>query len=193
MLKARIIPVASDDQGMMSTRLAEIMEKWDTDPETASLPRPKCLYTTPTGANPAGTTASDDRKRQILALARQHNFLVLEDDPYYYLHFEGLDQDAVTRPRCRSYWSLEEEHRDRWGTGRVIRFESFSKILAAGLRLDSLREPNEILDGRRRQHRHVEPPTFGSRRAVAFTLLNHWGHPRLPEARRQRRSLLCEA
>lgn len=177
MLKARIIPVASDEQGMMSTRLAEILEKWDTDPETASLPRPKCLYTTPTGANPAGTTASDDRKRQILSLAREYDFLVLEDDPYYYLHFEGLDQDAVTRPRCRSYWSLEEEHRERWGTGRVIRFESFSKILAAGLRLGFATGPNEILDAVDANTAMSNLQPSGVAGAVAFTLLNHWGIP----------------
>ena len=177
MLKARIVPVASDDQGMMSTRLAEILEKWNTDPETASLPRPKCLYTTPTGANPAGTTASDERKRQILALARQHDFLVLEDDPYYYLHFEGLDQDAVTRSRPRSYWALEEEHRERWGTGRVIRFESFSKILAAGLRLGFATGPNEILDAVDANTAMSNLQPSGLAGAVAYQLLNYWGIP----------------
>ncbi|SPO22000.1 tryptophan amino transferase (transaminase) [Ustilago trichophora] len=177
MLKARIVPVASDDQGMMSTRLAEILDKWDTDPETASLPRPKCLYTTPTGANPAGTTASDDRKRQILALARQNDFLILEDDPYYYLHFEGLDQDAVTRPRPKSYWALEEEHRERWGTGRVIRFESFSKILAAGLRLGFATGPNEILDAVDANTAMSNLQPSGLAGAVAYTLLNYWGIP----------------
>ncbi|KAJ1028539.1 hypothetical protein NDA16_001705 [Ustilago loliicola] len=175
MLKAKIVPVESDDQGMMSTRLAEIMDKWDTDPVTAGLPRPKCLYTTPTGANPAGTTASEDRKRQILALARQHDFLILEDDPYYYLHFEGLDQDSVTRPRYRSYWVLEEEHREKWGTGRVIRFESFSKILAAGLRLGFATGPNEILDAVDANTANSNLQPSGLSGVTAYTLLNYWG------------------
>ncbi|SNX83066.1 tryptophan amino transferase (transaminase) [Melanopsichium pennsylvanicum] len=177
MLKAKIVPVASDDQGMMSSRLAEILNNWETDAETATLPKPKCLYTTPTGANPAGTTASDDRKRQILALAREHDFLILEDDPYYYLHFEGLDQDAVTRSRFRSYWSLEEEHRERWGTGRVIRFESFSKILAAGLRLGFATGPSEILDAVDAITAMSNLQPSGLAGAVAYTLLNHWGIP----------------
>ncbi|KIS70639.1 tryptophan amino transferase (transaminase) [Mycosarcoma maydis] len=177
MIKANIVPVTSDDQGMMSSRLAEILANWETDPQTASLARPKCLYTTPTGANPAGTTASDERKRQILALARQYDFLVLEDDPYYYLHFEGLDQDAVTRPRCRSYWSLEEEHRERWGTGRVIRFESFSKILAAGLRLGFATGPNEILDAVDANTAMSNLQPSGLAGVVAYTLLNYWGIP----------------
>ena len=177
MQKAKIVPVASDDQGMMATRLAEILQNWDTDATTAGLPRPKCLYTTPTGANPAGTTASDDRKREILAIARKHDFLVLEDDPYYYLHFEGLDQHPVTRQRRRSYWSLEEEHRERWGTGRVIRFESFSKVLSAGLRLGFATGPNEILDAVDANTANSNLQPSGLAAVVAYALLNHWGIP----------------
>lgn len=177
MLKARIVPVVSDDQGMMSSRLTEILENWDSNAETAGLPRPKCLYTTPTGANPAGTTASDDRKRQILALARQHDFLILEDDPYYYLHFGGLDEDAVTRKRGKSYWGLEEEHRERWGTGRVVRFESFSKILAAGLRLGFATGPTEILDAVDANTAMSNLQPSGVPGVMAYKLLNHWGIP----------------
>lgn len=175
MLKAKIVPVESDSEGLMSSRLREILENWTSDPTTACLPRPKCLYTTPTGSNPAGTTASDDRKRQVLALARQHDFLLLEDDPYYYLHFEGLDQDAVARKRPRSYWALEEEHRERWGTGRVIRFESFSKILAAGLRLGFATGPNEILDAVDANTANSNLQPSGLAGAVAYSLLNFWG------------------
>ncbi|KAJ1585400.1 hypothetical protein NDA12_005299 [Ustilago hordei] len=177
MLKVKIVPVESDDEGLMATRLAEMMEKWETDPVTAGLARPKCLYTTPTGANPAGTTASDDRKRQILALARQHDFLLLEDDPYYYLHFEGLDQDAVTRARPKSYWALEEKHRERWGTGRVLRFESFSKILCAGIRIGFATGPNEILDAVDANTANSNLQPSGVAGVVAYTLLNYWGIP----------------
>ncbi|PWZ00463.1 PLP-dependent transferase [Testicularia cyperi] len=175
MLKVKIVPVESDSEGLTSTRLREIMDNWSTDPKTKELSRPKCLYTTPTGANPAGTTAGTERKRQILSIAREHDFLILEDDPYFYLHFEGLDEDSVTRARPRSYWSLEEEGREKWSTGRVIRFESFSKILAAGLRLGFATGPKEILDAVDEHTAMFNLQPSGLSGVTAHTLLQHWG------------------
>lgn len=175
MLRASIVPVESDGQGLKASHLREILSKWETDTATKALPRPKVLYTTPTGANPAGTTAGVDRKREILSLARQHDFLIMEDDPYYYLQFEGLEEEPVTRKRPRSYWSLEEEWRETWGTGRVIRFESFSKILAAGLRVGFATGPNEILDAVDEHTAMSNLMPSGVAGITAYTLLNHWG------------------
>ena len=83
------------------------------------------LYTVPAGSNPAGTTASADRKRAVLALVRRYGMLLFEDDPYYYLTFDGIDGDAVTRPRVPSYFALEREGEEY---GNVVRFESLSKV-----------------------------------------------------------------
>ncbi|EPQ31880.1 uncharacterized protein PFL1_00079 [Pseudozyma flocculosa PF-1] len=175
MLRARVVPVTSDSQGMSGDALVETMKNWDTAPATKGLPRPKCLYTTPTGANPAGTTASDERKRQILAVAREYDFVILEDDPYYYINFEGLGQDPVTRQRSRSYWSLEEEGRDVHGTGRVLRFESFSKILAAGLRLGFATGPVELLDAIDANTAVSNLQPSGVSSVVAYKILSFWG------------------
>ena len=47
------------------------------------------LYTIPTAGNPTGRSLSEERRKQIYAIARkpENNLLILEDDPYYYLHF----------------------------------------------------------------------------------------------------------
>jgi len=48
------------------------------------------IYLNPTASNPAGTTIPTHRKRAIYKLACEYNMLILEDDPYYYLHFEKV-------------------------------------------------------------------------------------------------------
>ncbi|KAN0066476.1 hypothetical protein ACQY0O_000570 [Thecaphora frezii] len=175
MLKARIIPVESDSEGMSGDALDNLLANWDSAPQTRGLPRPKCLYTTPTGANPAGTTASDDRKRQILAAARQHDFVILEDDPYYYINFDGLGQDPVARRRSRTYWSLEDEGREVHGMGRVLRFESFSKILAAGLRLGVATGPVELLNAIDANTAVSNLQPSGVSCVVGYKILSYWG------------------
>ena len=124
-LKTNAVGVASDAEGLSSLALAAKLESWKTDPETSGLPFPKVLYTVPAGSNPAGTTASADRKRAVLALVRRYGMLLFEDDPYYYLTFDGIDGDAVTRPRVPSYFALEREGEEY---GNVVRFESLSKV-----------------------------------------------------------------
>ena len=82
-------------------------------------------------------TATEERRREVLALARVHDFLILEDDPYYYLYF-----GAAARPP--SYFALEPRVLPE--VGRVLRFDSLSKILSAGIRLGFACGPAAIMD-----------------------------------------------
>ncbi|XP_050430900.1 kynurenine/alpha-aminoadipate aminotransferase, mitochondrial-like [Adelges cooleyi] len=83
-------------------------------------PMPKVMYLNPTGSNPAGNVIADSRKREIYQLACQYNIVILEDDPYYFLNF--LEKNPA------SFLSMDTE-------GRVIRLDSFSKVMSSGLRL----------------------------------------------------------
>jgi kynurenine/2-aminoadipate aminotransferase len=69
------------------------------------------------------------RKARVLELARRHDFLVLEDDPYFYLQLD----DAVG-----SYLSLDAD-------GRVIRLDSLSKVLSSGVRLGWITAHPEVM------------------------------------------------
>ncbi|HHX88097.1 MAG TPA: PLP-dependent aminotransferase family protein [Firmicutes bacterium] len=81
---------------------------------------PKFFYTVPNFQNPTGYTATLQRRREILSLASRYNFLIVEDNPYGEISFQG----AVPP----SYKSLD--------TGeRVIYLGSFSKTLAPGIRI----------------------------------------------------------
>lgn len=114
-LNYHIVPI--DSQGLDPEAMHQVLSNWP-DERT----RPRVLYTVPVAGNPTGITTTLTRKREIYKLAQEYNVLILEDDPYFYLQFG----DQVP-----SYLSLDTD-------GRVLRFDSLSKILSAGIRLDCL-------------------------------------------------------
>ncbi|KAI9066219.1 PLP-dependent transferase [Trametes sanguinea] len=156
-----MIEVGGDAQGTDTKGLRELLENW---PE--GKPKPKLLYTVPYGCNPSGVTSTLERRLEILELSRQHNFLILEDDPYYYLYFG----DA---PRPPSYFTLE---RDQPEVGRVIRFDSLSKVLSSGMRIGFLSAPNVITDAvvLHTMTSNLQPPTLTQ--VLALRLLKEWGY-----------------
>ena len=96
-----------------------------------------------------------ERRREILALANEHNFLILEglrhstleatlydtdllvDDPYFYLYFSD-------QPRPSSYFKLDGQ--GPYPRGRVLRFDSLSKVLSAGLRFGFATGPARLIE-----------------------------------------------
>ncbi|XP_036916313.1 kynurenine/alpha-aminoadipate aminotransferase, mitochondrial isoform X2 [Sturnira hondurensis] len=90
-LGCNIIGVPCDEDGIMPESLKAILSKWR--PEDSKNPKkntPKFLYTVPNGNNPTGNSLTINRKKEIYELARKYDFLILEDDPYYFLQFNKL-------------------------------------------------------------------------------------------------------
>jgi 2-aminoadipate transaminase len=92
---------------------------------------PKFLYTVPTFQNPSGETMSHSHRKELLNIASEYDFLIIEDDPYSELVFEGDEFFPIK--------SLDKK-------GRVIYISTFSKILAPGFRLGWVIASKEILD-----------------------------------------------
>jgi 2-aminoadipate transaminase len=109
---------------------------------------PKVIYTIPTFQNPAGTTLSLERRERLIELAAAWGSVVLEDDPYSLLRFEGAEL-----PSLRELGA---------GRARVIAVHTFSKILAPGLRVGwVLAEPEVIarmVDARQSMDTCTAPP-----------------------------------
>ncbi len=111
--QAQLIPVESDDNGLLPEDLESKMAKY----------HPKMLYTIPTFQNPTGRTLSADRRRIVAELASRYQVVVAEDDPYRDLRYEG--------ERLPSVKSFDYE-------GWVVFLGSFSKIISPGLRVGYL-------------------------------------------------------
>jgi 2-aminoadipate transaminase len=83
------------------------------------------VYTVPHFQNPTGATLSRDRRVRLAALATQYGFVIVEDDPYVALSFDG--------GRGEPLGALAPDH--------VVTLGSASKVLAPGLRIGWLRAP----------------------------------------------------
>ncbi|WWC63874.1 uncharacterized protein I303_106479 [Kwoniella dejecticola CBS 10117] len=158
LLGAEMIEVDVDEKGGSAKNLEKILSEW---PEGKK--RPRVLYTSPVGNNPSGCSAPRERKLEILEVCKKYNVLIFEDDPYYYLATELIP----------SYFELETEVYPE--AGHVVRFDSFSKLLSAGLRLGFATGPKEITQAIDVLTAGANLHTSGVSQAVALRLMQHWG------------------
>ena len=124
-VQAKIEMVPLDDDGLD----ADALERTLTRLSDAGTPA-KLLYTIPNFHNPAGVNLSLERRWRVVELADRFNFVILEDDAYGELRFEGEHLPPL--------YTLARR-------GRVIRAATLSKILAAGLRVGYVTAPKEIV------------------------------------------------
>ncbi|KAG0702809.1 TdiD protein [Suillus ampliporus] len=155
------IEVETDANGVCSHALRDILENWPV-----GKPKPKVFYTVPYGCNPTGCTATLERRKEVLQLAREHNFLILEDDPYFYLYF-----GKAARPP--SYFQLELDEPE---VGRVIRFDSFSKILSGGMRMGFASGPKPIIDAIDLNTGMANLQGSSLIQAITLALVEEWGY-----------------
>ena len=120
----KTITVGVDAQGLDVDELESLLR----DP---AVPRPKLLYVVPTFANPSGATMPIERRLKLLALAVEYRFVIVEDDPYGQLRFEGEPVPHVAALVDRVPGSRD------W----VVHLGSFSKVIAPGLRVAWLTAP----------------------------------------------------
>ncbi len=92
---------------------------------------PKFLYTVATYQNPSGETIPLEHRKELLEIASEYDFLIVEDDPYGELLFEGEKLPPIK--------SLDTK-------GRVVYIGTFSKVLAPGFRLAWLIASEEIIN-----------------------------------------------
>lgn len=154
--------IDTDEYGVSTESMREILANWP-----AGKPKPKVFYTVPYGCNPSGVTTNLKRKEEVLALAHEHNFIIMEDDPYYYLYFGSS-------PRPPSYWELEG--RGGYTRGRVLRFDSFSKILSSGLRLGLVTGPKPLVDAINLHTSTANLQVSSTTQAIAHAFLSEWGY-----------------
>jgi 2-aminoadipate transaminase len=119
-LGAEVVAVPQTEEGIDVDALAEELRRGT---------RPAYLYVIPTFQNPSGRTLGTDARSRLVELAVEHDLLVLEDDPYGLVRFEGTAPPTLHE--------LE-------GGERVIYSSSFSKIVAPGVRVGYLVLPERL-------------------------------------------------
>ena len=132
--------------------------------------RPRMLYLIPHGQNPSGLTMPLVRKREVYELARKHALLIIEDDPYYALQF---GDDAADEPN-RSFYSIDTD-------GRVLRLDSFSKVLGSGVRLGWASGPTPLIEQLKLHQQTSTMQASTLSMTLASRLLQSWGLPRYHE------------
>ncbi|KAL3792482.1 hypothetical protein HJC23_008404 [Cyclotella cryptica] len=148
----KLTPINTDNRGLDPDHLHALLAS------SATTQGRRVLYTIPTAQNPSGVTLDNERRRAIYQLACEHDLIILEDDPYYFLSPERqslvsfLELDAMN---CQSEGQsvttrgLGEVDSNLGKGGRVLRFDSFSKIFSAGMRIGFVTAPipswNELI------------------------------------------------
>lgn len=177
-LALNLIPIEMDSDGLIPDRLDSLLRDWNC----AAGRKPSVLYTIPTGQNPTGVTQPATRRKAIYEVAERHDLILVEDDPYYFLclsmdPYEGgigkravLTADAFMGRLMPSYVSLDV-------SGRVLRLDTVSKILAPGLRCGWISGCSQLIE---KFLNHTEfsttSPSGPSQILLHKLLVDSWGH-----------------
>ncbi|WP_328645528.1 PLP-dependent aminotransferase family protein [Amycolatopsis sp. NBC_00348] len=121
--QAQVVHVAMDENGLVPELLREALSQTEKAGR-----RVKFLYTIPNFHNPAGVTLAVERRAEILEICREHGVLVVEDNPYGLLGFDG-----------QTYPALRSTDPDN-----VVYLGSFSKTFASGLRVGWVLAPHAV-------------------------------------------------
>ena len=175
--EADVVQIEMDADGMRVDLLEETLDRLRADGRT-----PKFIYTVPTFQNPAGVTMALERRRRLVRIAAERELLVLEDNPYGLLRYEGDPLPPL--------YALD-------GGEYVIYLGTFSKILSPGLRLGWTAAPRPVLDKLNlgKQGADLCSSTFGQYFVMEYFARRDWRELLgiLRDVYRRRRDVMLEA
>jgi 2-aminoadipate transaminase len=143
---ADILAIPLEEDGIDVAALASALEAGA---------RPRLAHIIPTFQNPAGYTLSLDKRRRLIELAEQYDFVIFEDDPYIELRFEG--------ERLPTMLSLDS-------SDHVVYASSFSKTVCPGIRVGYLAGPAETIAAVQK----IATETYISPNMVAESIVNEF-------------------
>jgi 2-aminoadipate transaminase len=120
LFQADVTALSSDDEGVIVDDLRERLKRL----------RPRLLYVMPSFRNPTGGSLSLERRRELVDVVREHELMLVEDDPYGELFFEGEKLPTLF---------------ELGNAKNFIYLSSFSKVIAPGLRVAYIAADEEIL------------------------------------------------
>ncbi|OHE93139.1 aromatic amino acid aminotransferase [Colletotrichum orchidophilum] len=174
--------VDMDGEGLLPESLLDVLDSWNPA-EHDGAAKPFLLYLVPTGHNPTGATQSLERRRNIYRVAQKHDLIILEDDPYYWLQMDPYNSCTENEPSSTplspadllkmtvpTYLKIDVD-------GRVMRMDSFSKVVSPGSRIGWITAPQAVIE-RYKTHADVstQGPSGFSQLALFKLLDEFWGH-----------------
>ena len=167
---------AIDADGMDPDALEAELRKLASEGKAAKL-----LYMVPSFQNPTSTMLTVERRKRVLELAEEHDFLVVEDNPYGYISFD--------QPMPTPIAGMDE-------SGRVLYTSTFSKIVSPGLRIGWLKAREEFIIKMGEAKSNVSICNDGLSTHVATGLFKRGAVeaqiPRITEVYRRKRDLMLE-
>ncbi|RAK94529.1 aromatic aminotransferase Aro8 [Aspergillus costaricaensis CBS 115574] len=178
--------IEMDADGLRADALDEVLSSWDD----ARSSKPRVLYTIPTGQNPTGVSQPLKRRRAIYDIAEKHDLIIIEDDPYYFLRMGPYQDTQGTNGTDTSHSASENDEAAQIyhsesipsyltldTSGRVVRLDSASKILAPGLRAGWVTAPRQIIDKFTAYQEVSTLAVSGPSQLMLWHLLDEtWGH-----------------
>jgi len=175
--QAQMVGVPQDDDGMRIDFLEQTLARLRREGH-----RVKLIYVVPDFQNPSGVTLINERRLRLLELAREYRTLVVEDNPYRELRFEGVAPPPVS--------ALDSD-------GRVIYLSTLSKTLCPGLRIGWMVASEELIRQfvTAKQGADLCCPAFTQAIAAEFCAEGHLlaRIPRIVELYRRKRDVMLRA
>jgi 2-aminoadipate transaminase len=175
--QADVVQIDVDADGMRVDLLEDVLDRLDREGR-----RPKFVYTVPSFQNPAGVTMSLPRRKRLVEVAHERELLVLEDNPYGLLRYEGDPNSTLL--------SLD-------GGVYVMYLGTFSKILSPGIRLGWVVAPPPVLEkiNLGKQGADLCTSTLSQLMVQAYFEQGHWRDyvQSLTEIYRARRDTMLDA
>jgi 2-aminoadipate transaminase len=169
--------ITLDSNGMDTAELEADLKKLKAEGKT-----PKMLYIIPSFQNPTSTVLSMERRKHVLELAEEHDFIIFEDNPYGYISFEG----SMPTPLA----AMDD-------SGRVMYTSTFSKIVSPGMRLGWLTAQKDIISKLSEAKGRISISNDGLSQYVGAEMIRR-GHvakqiPKITNVYRKKRDVMLES
>ncbi|KAI0102949.1 aromatic amino acid aminotransferase-like protein [Nemania sp. FL0031] len=182
----KVFGVGIDEQGILPQALDDILSNWDENARGAR--KPTVLYTVPSGQNPTGATMGVQRRKDVYDVCSKHDVYIFEDEPYYYLQMLPYDKEnSAAKPGAvdvSASQSTESFLQSLIPTmlsidvdGRVLRMDSFSKVVVPGSRMGWVTASEQVIQRYIRHNECSSQGPGGFSQALMYKLLDEtWGH-----------------
>ncbi len=172
---ANMVGVPLDDNGMNMEKLEEKIKESRRKSETI-----KFIYTIPTFQNPAGIVMADDRRKRMVEIAQENEIIIIEDDPYGKLRFDGKPIKPI-----------------KYYDENIVYLGTFSKVLSPGFRLAYVVAPEDVSKKMVLTKQSVDlcTPTFTQSIGYRFIRDGYMDRhiPRIIDMYRRKRDIMLEA